>query len=75
MTKIDGPPPVVVGVDAAGGGRDALDWALAEAAARSRPLWIVHACAPRIDPALLGAAPSGPALDTRDAVPGGCVGR
>lgn len=64
MGQVVGPPPVVVGVDSSGVGRDALDWALAEAAARSRPLWIVHACAPRIDPGLL--APGYPAVPQPD---------
>ena len=34
--------PVVVGVDGSAGALDALDWAAAEAAARHRPLQVVH---------------------------------
>ncbi|MDD7923234.1 universal stress protein [Actinomycetospora rhizophila] len=52
------PAPVVVGVDGSVSGRDALDWAVAEAATRLRPLWIVHACPPPIDPGPLGPVPS-----------------
>jgi nucleotide-binding universal stress UspA family protein len=52
------PAPVVVGVDGSASGRDALDWAAAEAAARGRPLWVVHACPPPVDTGPLGPVPS-----------------
>lgn len=65
MDKRSDPAPVVVGVDGSGSGRDALDWAVAEAAARSRLLWMVHACPPPLDSGLLGVVPYvGPHLDT-----------
>lgn len=38
--------PIVVGVDGSAAGQDALAWAVAEAAARQRPLCIVHAVNP-----------------------------
>ncbi|WP_433035385.1 universal stress protein [Actinomycetospora sp. CA-053990] len=52
------PVPVVVGVDGSPSGRDALDWAVAEAATQVRPLWVVHACPPPIDTGPLGPLPS-----------------
>src|SRR4051812_36985 len=52
------PAPVVVGVDGSAFGRDALDWAAAEAATRGRPLWVVHACPPPVDTGPLGPVPS-----------------
>lgn len=51
------PAPVVAGVDGSASARDALDWAAAEAAARTRPLWLVHACPPPVAPGSLGPAP------------------
>jgi nucleotide-binding universal stress UspA family protein len=64
MDELVDPPPVVVGVEASTVGRDALDWAAAEAAARSSPLWLVHASMPRIDPGSLGLASyAAPQLD------------
>lgn len=44
-----GPAPVVVGVDARPV-RHTVEWAAAEAAARGRPLRLVHACPPPTDP-------------------------
>jgi nucleotide-binding universal stress UspA family protein len=65
MDERGDPAPVVVGVDGSVSGRDALDWAVAEAAARSRALWVVHACPPPLDSGLLGVVPYvGPHLDT-----------
>lgn len=64
MDDLVDPPPVVVGVEASAVGRDALDWAAAEAATRSSPLWLVHASMPRIDPGSLGMASyAAPQLD------------
>ena len=60
MSERSDPAPVVVGVDGSESGRDALDWAVAEAATRVRPLWIVHAC-----PAPVDSGPLGPVAITR----------
>lgn len=57
MNKRPDPAPVVVGVDGSVSARDALDWAVAEAAARARPLSVVHACPPPIDSGPLGPLP------------------
>lgn len=66
MDERGDPDPVVVGVDGSRSGRDALDWAAAEAAARSRPLWVVHAYPPPTGPGLLGVVPYvGPHLDNQ----------
>lgn len=58
--------PIVVGVDGSAAGQQALAWAAAEAAARRRPLRIVHA----VDPAPASAptaphltVPTGPEID------------
>lgn len=58
MSERSDPAPVVVGVDGSASGRDALDWAAAEAATRARSLWIVHACPPPVDSGPLGPMPS-----------------
>lgn len=58
MSERSDPAPVVVGVDGSESGRDALDWAVAEAATRLRPLWIVHACPAPVDSGPLGPVPS-----------------
>jgi len=67
MSERSDPAPVVVGVDGSAAGRDALDWAVAEAATRGRPLWVVHACPPPVDTGPLGPVPSlSPSTGTSD---------
>lgn len=51
--------PVVIGVDGSASGQDALDWAVAEAAAQRRPLRIVQAFNPPVMDGPLGPAPGG----------------
>lgn len=54
MSTRGDPAPVIVGVDGSASARDALDWAVAEAAARAHPLWVVHACPPPAEQSPLG---------------------
>jgi len=54
--------PIVVGVDGSASGQEALDWAIAEATARLRPLRIVQAFNPPVTDGPLGPTPGG-ALD------------
>lgn len=57
MTHGDALAPIVVGVDGSSSAQDAVDWAIAEASARRRPLRIVHAVIWSSMGDLLGLAP------------------